>query len=127
MSGDNLRKMAISTKTFEQLSEEFIEHLKNKEKIELIVVEPKDLYCKPMDELGVSGIILTQEENTEYEAAKAKEAEAQKRIAEYRRPDIDLSALTSELLYDAPRTYKRPKPYVPRTIGRPNPKKRGGR
>ncbi|MBO4284648.1 MAG: hypothetical protein J5895_00235 [Alphaproteobacteria bacterium] len=129
MSDDKiLRKLAISTKTFEQMSEEFIEHLKNEEKIEIIVCEPEDLYHKPMDELGVSGFILTQEEQEKYEAAKAKELEAQKRIAEYHKlPDIDLSALASEFLYDAPKTYKRSKPYVPRTIGRPNSKKKGGR
>ena len=122
----DLRKMAISREAFEKLTENFVERLKREEKIELVVVSAEDLHEIKYRNLGVSGIILTADEKDEYE----KELKVQEEIIEYTMPDhIEMLMSALPVMINDEQVHSRHKKnfYVPRVIGRPNAKKKGGR
>ena len=127
----DLRKIAISQETFEKLTEDFIEHLKNEEKVQLIIVGNSDLHPSNIQHLEVSGVILAQDEAEKYK----KELEMEEKIIEYQNMSSlgNIEKMIEQM--DLLNTYtperitlpKKQKYYVPRTIGKPNPKKKGGR
>lgn len=131
MSEENLRKIAISEETFEKLTADFIEHLKNEEKIELVVVSAENLHPGSMHRLDVSGVILAQDEAEKYK----KELEMQEKIIEYQNMSsldniekmIEQMDMLTTYVPERMTLPQKQKYYVPRTIGKPNPKKKGGR
>ena len=159
----DLRKIAISKETFEKLSEEFIERLKNEEKINLVILDKAVMHPKNLSHLDVSGVIMVQDEVDRYQKelelispemldneTLAKQFKERSKVFEmqnvpeiiedyrrvYERPK-QLEEMNKvfemknvpEVIVEDRRIYQEPKQkyYVPRTIGKPNSKKKGGR
>jgi len=124
------KKLAVSQETFDKLTEEFINNLKQNENVVLVVMPREEIFShtkKNSDD--ISGIILAQDEAKEYE----KELIEQQRIIEFQTPHRieELIENLPQMIYADPRPFpsqkQQNKYYVPRTIGRPNSKKKGGR
>ncbi len=126
-----IKKIAISETTFSQMSEEMIEHLKTKEKV-LIVVVDDSLICerKMLMHEKIDGIILSKAEEKEIEltASEMPDPIKPEKQLEDMQKVFEMQGVP-EIIGDCQRVFKKPKQkfYVPRTIGRPNPKKKGGR
>lgn len=131
IESEKIRKIAVSEKTFSQMSEELIECLKTKEKVLLFVIDDS-LMCerKMLMNEKIDGIILSKEEEKELELVApempdnvtlAKQIEEMNKVFEMK--DVP------EVIMDYQRVYERPKQkyYVPHTIGKPNSKKKGSR
>ena len=125
---EKFKKIAVSQETFDKLTEEFIDNLKQKENAVLVVMPREEIFSHTKkNSSDISGVILAQDEVKEYE----KERAAQERIIEFKMPQyIDeliesLPQMIDSKVYDNQKQQN--KPYVPRTIGRPNSKKKGGR
>ncbi len=125
---EKFKKIAVSQETFDKLTEEFIDNLKQKENAVLVVMPREEIFSHTKkNSSDISGVILVQDEVKEYE----KERAAQERIIEFKMPQyIDeliesLPQMIDSKVYDNQKQQN--KPYVPRTIGRPNSKKKGGR
>ena len=130
----NLRKIAISKETFEKLSEDFVERLKNEEKINLVILDKADMHPKNLSHLEVSGVIMVQDEVNQYQKelelispgmpdneTLAKQIEEMNKVFEMKNvPEV---AIEYQNICEKPKQ----KHYVPRTIGRHNSKKKGGR
>lgn len=120
---ETVKKIAVSETTFSQMSEELIEHLRKEENVQLIVVEDCLIHeHKMLADEKIDVVILSKDEE--------KELEAQKRIIEYKMSENIEALIDSlpEIIHDEPvRSRHKKNFYVPRTIGKPNPKKRGGR
>ena len=146
---EKFKKIAISQETFDKLTEEFINNLEQKENVVLVVMPREEIFSHAKkNSSDISGVILAQDEIKKYkkrlitegilallaqEEAKEyeKELTAQERIFEFKTPQH-----IEELLEDFPQMIdqgiyenqkRQNKYYVPRTIGRPNSKKKGGR
>ena len=127
---EKFKKIAISQETFDKLTEEFINNLKQKENAVLVVMPREEIFSHAKkNSSDISGVILAQDEAKEYE----KERTAQERIIEFKMPQHieELLENLPQMIYEDPRPFpsqkQQNKPYVPRTIGRPNSKKKGGR
>ena len=132
MSGkEKMRRIAVSETTFSQISEELIEHLKNEEKVLLFVVDDSLIHERKMlMHEKIDGIILSQTEKKEMELAEPEmpdNMKLEKQIEEMNK--VLQMKDVPEVVADYQPISERPKQkhYVPRTIGRPNSKKKGGR
>jgi len=128
---EKMRKIAVSETTFSQMSEELVEHLKTEEKVLIVVVDDSLIHeHKMLTHEKIDAIILSKEEEKELELISpqmpdnetlAKQIEEMNKVFEMKN--------VPEVIVDYQPIYERPKQkhYVPRTIGRPNSKKKGGR
>lgn len=128
---EKMRKIAVSETTFSQMSEELVEHLKTEEKVLIVVVDDSLIHeHKMLTHEKIDAIILSKEEEKELELISpqmpdnetlAKQIEEMNKVFEMKN--------VPEVIVEDRRIYQEPKQkyYVPRTIGRPNSKKKGGR
>ena len=128
---EKIRKIAVSETTFSQMSEELVEHLKTEEKVLIVVVDDSLIHeHKMLTHEKIDAIILSKEEEKELELISpqmpdnetlAKQIEEMNKVFEMKN--------VPEVIVEDRRIYQEPKQkyYVPRTIGRPNSKKKGGR
>jgi len=131
MNKEKIKKIAISETTFSQISEEMIERLKKEEKVMLVVVDDSLIReYKMLAHEKIDGIILSKEEAKEIELPEPEmldHAKLEKQLEEMSK--VFEMQNVPDIIEDYQRVYERPKQkfYVPRTIGKPNSKKKGGR
>lgn len=122
----DLKKIVISEKTLAQMSPEFLEKLKQEDNVKLVVIG-NDMICEAKmiaHKEQASVIILSKDEEKELIEQKIIEEENEKRIFEIKDlPHVDIQE--AKYLYMRPE--RKQKFYVPRTIGKPNSTKKGGR
>lgn len=123
---EEIKKIVVSEKTLAQMTPEFLEKLKEENNVRLVVVS-NDMISEIKaiaHQEGASIIILNEDEKREMIEQKIIEEENEKRIFEIKDfPLMDIQ--DARYLYVKPERKQRF--YVPRTIGRPNSKKKGGR
>lgn len=123
MDKEKFRKLIISERTLEQISSEFLEKLKESH-VQLVVVPNEmvsDIKMLVRKE-HVSFILLSEDEKKSVEDLMEETENKMPNVFEIQKlPAIE----DVKELYLTPR--KKQKPYVPKTIGKPNAKKRGGR
>ena len=113
-----IKKIAISEESLKSLPEGFLDKLKEKEKIEIIVVGSELIHeTEILRSQGVSGVILSKsEQQEEFDLLNKKELVFE--LKDLKFPEMKDFLLTKE---------KRTEYYVPRTIGTPQNRKKGGR
>lgn len=120
---ENFKKIVISERTLSQMTSDLLEKLKQ-EGVSLIVVGNDMISEIKMiaKQEQASAVILINDEEKELSKEDFTDKDIQERIFELK----DLPKL-SEIIELYPELQKKKKFYVPRTIGKPNSKKRGGR
>lgn len=123
------KKIAVSETTFSQMSEELIEHLKKEENVRLIVVEDCLIHeHKMLVREKIDIVLLNKDEKKELEMMSLESMDhdrIRKQMEEINKifEKQDLPEIDYEIVRQEPKRQF----YVPRTIGKPNPKKKGGR
>lgn len=112
------RKIAISENTLNNITDDFLDKLKENEDIEIVVVGNDLIHeVKMLGSQGISGVILSKEEQAEeIELRQVKEKVFE--INDFKLPE------TKEI-YIKPQN--KAKHFVPKVIGKPQNKKRGSR
>ncbi len=122
---EDLKKIIISEKTLSRMSSEFLKKLEQNN-IRLVVVGNDMIADIKMiaHKEHASIVILSEDEQQEMIEQKLAEEENKKRIFEIKSFPV-LGMEEAKYLYLKPE--KKQKHYVPRTIGKANSRKRGGR
>lgn len=124
------KKIAVSETTFSQMSEELIAHLKQKENVRLVVVEDSLIHeHKMLAREKIDVVILSKDEEKELKTMSLESIDhdrIRKQMEEinkiFEKQDLP-EIIDYEIVHQEPKR----KFYVPRSIGKPNPKKKGGR
>ena len=160
MSQEKLKKIMMSEETFENLRKEFVEQIKQREDVSLIIMPKMEVFAHLILKTpDVSAVILNEQEKLEITKLSVEdfksigdlnmsaidfarriqymsEIDFEQRIKEINDKVMKTFMMKSELpsLVETVRVSdvclkksKDSKPYVPRVIGKPNSKIRGGR
>lgn len=139
---ENIKKIIISEETFETLKQEEIEKLREKKDVDIIVLSQTEVFSHYIHiTAGIAAVILSKAEqkdllNSSGADFNLPEDVFEQRIKEIKKNLEPIEFKIQELpnlpeILDAKYIYqeqrKQEKPYVPRTIGKPISKKKGGR
>ena len=143
---ENIKKIIISEETFETLKQEEIEKLREKKDVGIVILPQKEVFSHFIhNTAGVAAVILSKTEQKDLLNSSGADFNLPEDVFEQRIKEIKknlepiefkMPQHIEELLEDFPQMInqgiydnqkQQNKPYVPRTIGRPNSKKKGGR
>ena len=117
---DKLKKIAVSQKVMQMMSDEMVKNLRQRENVQIVVVGDDLIHeYKTLQKQGIDAIILSADDKKQNISLRQ---EIEEKVFELSAPPE-----LPEIKYCAPVLQKRPKPFVPRAIGRPCSHKKGGR
>ena len=146
MSGEKIRKIIVSEETFKNMKEELIEQLQKEEKVEIVVASVGSIGDQKMHQHIAQGgacVIVSSPKEDAKDIAEMKnlifedikrQEEENKHLGEIIKENYEElmgKACAIEVIPTDPQFQKcsnqRKKYNIPRTIGRPNSMKKGGR
>jgi hypothetical protein len=132
---DKIKIIAISKETFDKLSEDKIQHLKESilnrfqeaEDVKIIMLPREEIFNRYIEkkEPKDARVVVILDDKDEKERFEKSQEEFINKVMEFTMPPHLPEMLDSEYIYQEQK--KQQKPFVPRTIGKPNSKKKGGR
>ncbi len=139
---ENIKKIIISEETFETLKQEEIEKLREKKDVDIVILSPKEVFSHYIhNTAGVAAVILSKTEQKDLLNSSGADFGVPEDVFEQRIKEIKKNLepiefkiqelpklpemITASYIYKEQKN--KVKPYVPRRIGTPNNKKRGGR
>ena len=132
---DKIKIIAISKETFDKLSEDKIQHLKESilnrfkeaEDVKIIMLPRQEIferYIEKKEPKDARVVVILDDKDEKEQFEKAREA-FENKVMEFKMPPRLPEIIDAEYIYQEQR--KQEKPYVPRAIGKPISKKKGGR
>ena len=132
---NKIKTIAISQETFDKLSDETINRIKESvlerfkeiKGVELVILPREEIFDRYIENKKSQDthVVVLLDDKDEKERFEKRQEELINKIMEFKMPPHLPEILDAKYIYQEQR--KQEKPYVPRTIGRPNSKKKGGR
>lgn len=134
MSRENkIKTIAISTETFDKLSEDALNHIKesilsrfNKaDDVEFIVLPREEIFARYVEnkESANDPVIILLDDKDEKEQFEKGQEELINKAVEFKIPPHHCDVIDADYIYKEQISTQ--KPYVPHTIGKPDSKKKG--